>query len=151
MSTYCKVSKCRFSYTHTTSGHLCGRCNSFGHGQMECQSNYKKSVLQNKYGMDVLPVDIQCKVMSCTNRNNHTTDSHICSTCGIRGGTCPCSCPILTKKCPICRLISNVDLAINLFTGTECVVCMEQKPMVVFDTCKHTQVCSGCVRLLDDM
>ena len=149
MPTYCKVSKCRFSHTHTTSGHLCGNCNLLGHGRMECRSNHKKSLLQQKHGMDVLPLDIQCNVLSCISRGNHTTEAHICSICGTRGGTCTCG-HVLTRKCPICRVVSDVDLANKIFTGGECLICMEQKVVVVFDKCKHAQVCSECVSKLHD-
>ena len=150
-SVYCKVRACRWSHTHTTSGHFCGRCSSFGHGQMECDSALRRRALQANYGMDKLPVGIQCSVVTCETRDNHTTEAHVCPTCGVRGGTCPCSAHVLTRKCPICRVVSEVDLHTELFTGTDCTVCMEQKPMIVFSACKHAQVCRGCVHLLGDM
>ena len=33
---YCKVLKCKFPSSHVTLGHKCGRCNKYGHGEIEC-------------------------------------------------------------------------------------------------------------------
>ena len=32
----CKVKNCNFKYSHVTSGHKCGTCGEYGHGQLEC-------------------------------------------------------------------------------------------------------------------
>ena len=33
----CLVKGCRFKNSHFTIAHLCGTCNSYGHGQLECK------------------------------------------------------------------------------------------------------------------
>ena len=39
----CKVQQCRYPTSHTTSGHKCGLCNQYGHGQVECNNGYLKN------------------------------------------------------------------------------------------------------------
>jgi hypothetical protein len=77
---FCKAKYCRFSHKHTTSVHQCGRCNEYGHGQMECNSQLMKEALL-QYHSDTLPLDKQCTFIDCNNKHNHTSDSHICSKC----------------------------------------------------------------------
>jgi hypothetical protein len=80
---FCKVNYCRFPGKHTTSGHQCGKCKKFGHGQTECMDSYKINELK-KYHNDKLPDNLQCTNNNCDHRHNHTSDSHICSKCSKR-------------------------------------------------------------------
>ena len=43
---YCKVAGCRFPKSHTTAGHLCGKCKQYGHGQIECNNPIMKESLK---------------------------------------------------------------------------------------------------------
>lgn len=80
---FCKAKYCRFSDKHTTSAHQCGRCNRYGHGQMECNNQSMKEALI-QYHSDILPLDKQCTFIDCNYKHNHTSDSHMCSKCKRR-------------------------------------------------------------------
>ena len=56
---------------------------------------------------------------------------------------------LIYKQCPICREYSHIDMNMKLFTGKECVICMEDNKKVIFNTCKHANVCYKCVVLLE--
>ena len=48
-------------------------------------------------------------------------------------------------KCPACREIDYVNIDFCIYTGTQCNVCMEDKPKVIFNKCKHALTCRDCV------
>tara|TARA_X000000950_G_scaffold278363_1_gene369153 strand:- start:855 stop:1694 length:840 start_codon:yes stop_codon:yes gene_type:complete len=48
-------------------------------------------------------------------------------------------------KCPACREIDYVNIDFCIYTGTQCNVCMEDKPKVIFNECKHALTCRDCV------
>ena len=76
----CKVKNCRFYTSHTTSGHLCGKCGKFGHGQIEC-GNHGKIDYLSKYNDEIMPVHIQCSFNGCLHKHNHIKDAHHCHKC----------------------------------------------------------------------
>ena len=43
----CQVAYCRYKFSHTTSGHRCGLCGKYGHGQSECGNQWKIDQLNN--------------------------------------------------------------------------------------------------------
>ena len=90
----CKVSECRFYYTHTTAGHMCGTCFKFGHGQLECHNVRRKAILKENSKNDVLPLDQQCQLPFCQHKSNHTTDAHHCFKCKKRDQHAPDECII---------------------------------------------------------
>lgn len=145
---YCKIKGCRFPNTHTTRGHQCGKCKELGHGQLECGKLNQIHALFNQYGRDKLPFHMQCNVQTCKGKWTHTTDAHFCEECKIRTSTCEhcilISVNLINKQCPICKQYGNIDLSLELFTGGECVICMEQKKMILFDNCKHANICKEC-------
>ena len=75
---YCKVLNCRYPNYHTTSGHRCGKCGKFGHGQMECGDNTNNLV---QYLHNIIPLDKQCTVIGCKYKHNHMKESHLCQKC----------------------------------------------------------------------
>ena len=84
---HCKVKHCRYSYTHTTSGHKCGviGCTQpYGHGQIE---HYNKEARDNLKSalLHKLPIDEHCTITGCNYSWNHTTKSHYCKTCNRYG------------------------------------------------------------------
>lgn len=76
----CKVKNCRYNHTHITSGHKCGKCGLFGHGQIECG---KQNLLQGliKYQNDELNNLDWCNINNCFNHRLHKTIAHQCSKC----------------------------------------------------------------------
>lgn len=80
---FCKVKNCRYPNYHTTSGHQCGKCKEYGHGQLECGNSNKIKELM-KYKEDKLPLDKQCTNNNCYHQYNHTSNSHICNKCNKR-------------------------------------------------------------------
>ena len=79
---YCKVKGCRFADKHTTSGHKCGvkGCNKYCHGQYE---HYNKKMKEElcKFDEEILPSDLQCKILNCSFKKYHKTESHQCKMC----------------------------------------------------------------------
>lgn len=143
---WCKVRRCRHPASHTTSGHVCGTCGLKGHGQMECGSERGKKKLETHL-TDVLPRSVQCSVPTCTCRHDHTTDAHVCPVCLTRGGACDCAQEPLRRRCPTCRQFGVVCTSRVLFTGSDCVVCMQTRPLLAFE-CGHVMVCEECCHRL---
>lgn len=77
---YCKVAGCRFHKTHTTAGHLCGTCNTYGHGRIECNNNIQKASL-NVFLNDKLPEDDFCDLGGCKYPWSHNRHAHHCHKC----------------------------------------------------------------------
>jgi hypothetical protein len=145
---YCFASGCRFADTHITGAHRCGTCGLLGHGQVECGDPGRMLILSRVGRLVQLPLATQCAVASCRMPWTHTTAAHHCATCGQRGGGCGCGADVLRRQCPSCRRFSDVDIEAPLYTGGECIVCAESKPVVMFADCRHANVCADCVRLL---
>jgi len=76
----CRVHNCRYSQYHTTSGHKCGKCGEFGHGQLEC-GNIVKIYNLKPYLKEKIADAKQCSVMGCKFKCNHTNKSHYCDKC----------------------------------------------------------------------
>lgn len=154
---YCKVLGCRYPHTHSSIAHKCGVCNRFGHGLLECNDRDAQDTLRAipEYS-HILPTSIQCTIPNCNRKWSHTTEAHHCYTCGGRGLQHTPTCPenvsqinntttnIINIQCPHCKTNGNVDLNFELFTGTECTICMNQTRMIVFDTCRHANICKEC-------
>ncbi len=47
--TNCKVQGCRYSTSHSTESHKCGKCQQFGHGQVECGNLQKMKSLEKHF------------------------------------------------------------------------------------------------------
>ena len=144
----CFVAGCRYSETHVTLGHRCGTCGMYGHGQVECGNLLLTSNLRARDG-DVMSPAWQCQEEGCRYAWSHSTLSHYCSLCRQRGGGCGCRSVSLHKSCPICREVSKVDTQNFIYADSECCVCMEKKPLVIFPACKHAPACKECVLRLE--
>lgn len=77
----CKVKNCRFSSTHTTLGHQCGKCGNFGHGVYECGNTKMVMNLLVNFKDKLLEPKQFCQVINCPYKEFHTTDGHICEKC----------------------------------------------------------------------
>ena len=89
---YCKVDGCRFPESHTTRGHKCGYCGSYGHGQIECGNSTKIEDLR-EYFEEILPIEKWCTYCPSTStfiKKTHTNEAHNCKNCGKRHGEDQC-------------------------------------------------------------
>lgn len=77
---YCKVSGCRYSSSHTTRNHTCGKCKSYGHGQIECGNLSKISYL-SQFNEDKLPSNKYCVILNCDSKEYHSSNAHHCKYC----------------------------------------------------------------------
>ena len=80
----CRVNNCRFNTSHVASGHRCGKCKKFGHGEIECGNIRKISNLQKESVNDKMINETQCNIIECEYRWSHNTSAHHCQTCGER-------------------------------------------------------------------
>lgn len=152
--TYCKVLGCRFPFSHTTIAHRCGTCKQYGHGQLECgKPELCRSLTEGYTYSDnkELPTEQQCTVPNCPYPFSHMTAAHHCFGCGKRGSNCcrghrrSAENKILSNiECPSCKVINSINCDLQIFTGGDCIICMEPKKMVIFESCKHANVCLEC-------
>ena len=147
----CQVSGCRFSHTHTTASHRCGRCRQRGHGRIECGNSYRIAKL-NDLPMAQLQASHWCTVVGCADPWSHMDSAHLCDSCAINSNAPNCRCSSSTSKsilrCPTCRSETSVTF---IFTeDAKCVICLDDKKtkMVLFEACAHANVCRQCAELL---
>lgn len=152
--TYCKVSHCRFSDSHTTKNHLCGRCKKYGHGIIECNNNFLMQNLQKFYN-EKIDDSNKCKFGGCIDKDYHTTNGHHCENCNDRLHSLV-TCPLLYKgikkddtyevKCPICKTDNIINNNQSKIYGIEelCIICMDKNKEVFFPICGHICVCIDC-------
>ena len=78
----CLAKNCRFSSSHSTCAHKCGKCHQLGHGQVECgdEEQIKKLVENPLFSAELK--DNWCCIPSCKNRKTHVLESHNCELCG---------------------------------------------------------------------
>jgi hypothetical protein len=91
---FCKVKSCNFARTHTTVSHKCGTCGKFGHGKVECNSQYKQDMLL-LYHDDSMPISLWCTALECNKKEYHMIGAHYCVMCNVRGH-CESLCPELS-------------------------------------------------------
>jgi hypothetical protein len=154
----CQVKNCRFSNSHVTRGHLCGKCKKYGHGEMECYSFEKRNDLKQYYS-DKIPENKRCRFGGCEYKKYHTSDAHHCELCLGRSHskeTCsknPNNQPILNieLKCPICKTDNVIPKNQNKIYGLSdtCAVCMNNTVDVFLPNCGHACLCQTCVAFLD--
>lgn len=152
---YCKVKNCRFSKSHTTKSHKCGNCHSYGHGEIECDTQIARINLK-QYWTDQLPKELYCTFGGCLHYKYHTSDSHHCEFCNNRyhsKNTCPLNIlpNIMEINCPICKQ-SNIiqENQKKIFGLTDiCAVCLNHNVEVFLPQCGHVCLCVNCSKLLD--
>jgi hypothetical protein len=148
---YCKVSYCRFSWSHVTKGHVCGVCNNYGHGELECNSPEQTNMLMRCYHNDTLPEPKQCTISDCEYKEYHTTSAHHCKKCNQRAAHTLANCGDIEKtvKCPMCRADNVIKTPTKIFGLTDqCVICCDKNVEVLFLQCNHCCICSECFQKL---
>jgi hypothetical protein len=148
MENICKVSQCRFKFSHTTRGHKCGICHNYGHGQLECGSIYMIEELK-KYWNDTLDENERCSLSDCNDNCYHKTIAHPCNTCTSLGHSyqsCPNNNQKKTLNCPICRTSNTIKIQQKRIRGLEetCCICMDKKVEIFLEECGHVCICYDC-------
>lgn len=152
---WCMVAACRHKRTHLTSYHKCGFCGEMGHGQLECGIPERIGNLRVAQRRVVATfVGEPCTVAGCASRATHTSDAHICDRCGARQPVCVCpsdaSRDYLDVQCPLCKADGTIDASQIIYaSGSACVVCLEDCPLVLVTPCHHLCLCVQCARRLD--
>ena len=147
----CRVVGCHYPHTHITSGHLCGKCNNFGHGQVECNNSYLVYKLYDTSKYDFIPYLLQCKSPGCLTKQNHISESHICELCYQYHSLN--NCPNYkndntdhTIECPICRKVNNINFEESKIFGLteKCKICLTNEVNILLADCKHCCLCLDC-------
>jgi hypothetical protein len=153
--TTCKVKNCRYQTTHVTMGHKCGKCNAYGHGEIECNNKLALTTLK-QYSNEELPIELHCTFGGCKYLKFHTKDAHHCMTCNKRyHSTATCSDIKSTSHyhicCPLCRQQNSISKDQSLIIGSSelCIVCMTNNIQVFLPACGHACLCLTCVTKLN--
>ena len=155
---YCQATQCRFSWSHVTSSHLCGRCKRFGHGELECGHESAIADLTQHCVGESLPPELHCTVNGCTYKSTHQSVAHHCRLCLQNHSSYDCPktkvsqtlsltvLPPLKIECPLCRQMNTVSADQKQVFGVkdQCVVCMEQPCEIFFPQCGHVCLCRAC-------
>lgn len=154
-SPMCKVKNCRFPHSHVTMGHKCGKCNDYGHGNMECGSEQCIINLSRNYGKEVLIPCDYCQVPNCPTKNLHKTCAHQCQFCGDRHSEQNCkdiNIPTYSFKCPVCRTPNTLTCFQTKVSGSNdrCVICLEKNVQIYNPNCGHICMCESCMHTLSE-
>lgn len=150
MNSYCKCYGCRYSMTHTTKGHLCGKCKKFGHGNYEClKFNLKRNLYQ--FYEEKLPVELQCSIENCEYKWSHTNQAHHCKVCKLNHSINDCPNNNIEICCPLCRVKNIIPINQKKITGLSeiCKICFDKECQVYFPQCAHICMCIDCVNQLN--
>lgn len=150
----CKVQNCRFPHSHVTSGHRCGTCHKYGHGQLECSHSDKINFLKTNYGGEIMPKNKRCSIEGCLNFWSHSKSAHHCLHCNNREHgkyNCPHVESYWQVDCPICRKENKINTKQKIIFGsiTDCCCCMTEKANVFLPECGHLCICRNCCKILD--
>lgn len=147
---YCHVQGCRYATTHVTRSHLCGKCQQFGHGRIECNHREMIRQLTNSTKHDLMPFELYCNVEGCHCRSTHCTTGHVCQLCQKNHGEneCPMNQKIVT--CPICRKVSTILHNQQKIFGADnkCCVCWDKNVEVYLPKCGHLCLCNDCCDII---
>jgi len=95
---YCLVSGCKHTKTHTTSQHTCRLCNWPGHDAHECGCQNKINNLDKAIrGRDEVCSHRQCVVEGCMLKEKHTTEGHRCLKCNYFHSNTVCSIDCISR------------------------------------------------------
>jgi hypothetical protein len=140
---YCKVAECRFSFSHVTKGHKCGKCKKYGHGEIECSNGIKLNELIKFYNDTI---DNKCMFGGCKYSHLHKTDAHHCSKCNQRLHSNITCGNLINIICPLCKQNNCITYEQKKIVGLDikCCVCLENNVEIYMPTCGHTCLCGVC-------
>lgn len=124
----CGVRGCAYAWSHSTEAHHCFRCGVRGDGEHACAR------------------PLSPPLFPATNARDSASAS--ASGGGAGGGAAAPAASDDTReaRCPHCMQVGEVNLAYTIYTASECSVCYEAGPCVVFSPCRHATVCATCAR-----
>ena len=156
-SSFCKVSACRYTFSHVTKGHKCGKCKLYGHGQIECVNDFLLKLLEDKSKDDILPYNKHCSIIGCKYKYLHSTSSHHCKYCDQNHSSlkCPLKVGILDKEykleCPICKKENTIKHTFQKIYGCNntCCICLDKNVEVFLPNCGHVCLCLECLQKIN--
>lgn len=159
----CIVEGCRFPHSHLACYHTCGTCGRMGHGQLECGNRRKITALSHQANFLNNFRGTFCTVAGCLSPFTHDSSAHVCTACHNRRPMCTCP-PIEAPQavvevknvvqltCPLCKAGAQADLTQKIFaSGTSCVVCFGDVPLVLLSPCNHVCVCDACANRMSTL
>ena len=131
---FCRFPNCTYPWSHSSSSHHCFRCGERGsHPAQEC----RLSTINQRSREPLERFNEQMEGGASSGGGSSLDES-----------ATKVEDHIIYKPCPICREYSNIDLNMQLYTGSECCICLENKKKIIFSKCKHASVCHVCALLL---
>ena len=122
---HCKITECKYKWSHNTSAHHCRLCDKREHGMSTCPLNRRNkrkaesdSSIYNRWDND--------SILFATPKKEETNQSNYC------------------VKCPTCRAYSNFENITKIFVDSQCIVCMDEKAQVLLPECSHLCICAIC-------
>jgi len=132
---FCGVPGCACPSTHTTEAHHCPRCNA--RGMCVCVPGSLPISPPTRSSPPPPPSPYPVPPPSPPAPPPLSPPSPLVA---------PLSAPSLEVTCPICKVKGSVGQTV--YTGADCVVCMEAGPCVLFSGCSHAVVCRPCAERL---
>lgn len=123
MNDWCTIDGCSWKKFHTNESHHCLNCSERGtHSSRNCRMRPVNSRLFNRMNDGFTVPEPEPAAVDVTVPT------------------------LITKKCPQCRVDSEIDINHLIFTGAPCCCCFDTKKMIIFKECGHAQVCFECVK-----
>lgn len=77
----CRVARCRYPETHITAYHCCGKCQQYGHGQIECGDEAATTALRkianDNPASQRIAKHLWCTFAGCRARTTHSLEVHL--------------------------------------------------------------------------
>ena len=125
---FCRVLDCPWPSTHTTESHHCPDCDARGRCVCVPAPPVAGTIPTTSTAPPLVP-PLPLPLLP-----------------HLPAATPPVAPPRLEVLCPICKVKGGVGQTV--YTGADCVVCMEAGPCVLFSGCSHAVVCRLCAARL---
>ena len=131
----CTVQGCRYSTTHNTSKHQCGKCHQYGHGRMECGTQHTQHTQFVKL----------CFVEGCRHSTYHKTVNHQCGKCHQYGHG-QRECGNQNKIIALHNTYSKTDTTSNIYAISEAQKLFGNRDRRIFGTVYAGMGCNWYVK-----